>query len=315
MLLCVFRPPLKRVNHLGILASRHTRSLPQLTQKRQYATSSMEPESPATPKSASKKKKSAAEKKQPTPLPLPVAPPEPLTASLVESDYSVYLKPLYTRGWKLSACNMSVKRGEVTPGAGFVLTQIFRFQSTKDLLAFSKNTRNASFGRILLKKTPEESNIELTVSLLAPELTRGQIHLAIATETEYQKVAGRDFGVSPTPWLSWVRTPQRAQKMLSKYRNGPFNFLAKLGPITPVPLPRAPPAPVSSPPSITEGDLERYIAPLVTNGWSVRRFPVPISALRGHPTLHRIYSFHDYTSARHFVDAVITAIPATPHSY
>ncbi|KAJ7141364.1 hypothetical protein C8R44DRAFT_763269, partial [Mycena epipterygia] len=305
-----FRPALRRVNRVGIPISSPIRSVPQLTQKRQYAASSPKPESPtATPEAPTAPKPiqfSYVRKKKPAPLlPLPAAPPEPLTTPLVESDFSEYLKPLYTRGWKLSACNMPVESGEETSRIGFVFRQTFRFPSTKDLVAFSENTRDMD-GQILARKTLKESNI--AVSLLSPELTRGQIHFAIAMETEHQKVAGSDFGVVPTPLLDWVRTPQRAQKILNDYRRAAPRF-GELAPITPVALPPAPPAPVSSPPSITEADLETYIKPLVTNGWSVKKLSLSTPALRGHSALHRIYSFHDYSSARHFLNTVVAIMP------
>ncbi|KAJ7141366.1 hypothetical protein C8R44DRAFT_763273 [Mycena epipterygia] len=341
MLLSMFRPALRRVNRLGIPISSPGLSVPQLRQRRQYVASSPEPESPAASKAQKATPKAPEAPKAPGPTtspelptapkptqfsydrkknlpilrPLPAAPPEPLTTPLVESDFPVYLKPLYTRGWTLAACRMPMEHGKETPRVGFALSQTFRFPSTKDLAAFSKTTRdmNVQFGRILFRKTPKEPNIKFIASLLAPELTRGLVHLAIALETEHKTVVGGDFAV----WTkqTWVRTLQRAQKILSDYQPGP-RLLAELAPITPVALPLAPPAPVSSPPPITEADLETYIKPLVTNGWSVRGFSMSMAALGDHPALHRIYSFHDYASARDFLDTVISIIPApTLHSY
>ncbi|KAJ7141385.1 hypothetical protein C8R44DRAFT_867008 [Mycena epipterygia] len=109
-------------------------------------------------------------------------------------------------------------------------------------------------------------------------------------ETDHKKVVGSDFVVS-----GWRKRGSR--------------LLEELTLITPVALPPVPPAPVSSPSPITEADLETYIKPLVMNSWSVRDVSLSTRALRGHPGLHRIYSFHNYTSARHFFDTVIAIIP------
>ncbi|KAJ7141408.1 hypothetical protein C8R44DRAFT_847153 [Mycena epipterygia] len=309
----MFRPALGRVNRLGIPISSPTKwLLPTLTRKRQYALSSPEYES-KSPKPAAKKQKKT--KVFRAIQPIPDAPPEPLTEPLIESDFWEYLEPLYSRGWKLSGGQIPLVRGEEEPRVGFVLKRTLRFPSTKDMVVFSENTRSLLLGPIFFRKVPEEFCPELILGLPSVELTRGLVHLAIATESEYQNVVGSNFGVgSASEGPFWIRTFQAAQKMLIKYEKyGPRTLPTLFVPMNPmvrVALPPAPPAVVFPPPSITEADLETYIKPLMTNGWSLGNLPESFASLHGCPALRRVYCFHDYTSARHFFHTVIISILA-----
>lgn len=155
-------------------------------------------------------------------------------------------------------------------------------------------------------------------------LTRGLIQSADEAETEYQKVVGSEFGVKPPKknFPGKPKTLQEAEAILAKSGEKKSNKGLEsptFAPITPVTLPPAPPAPFFSeaPTSITEADLETYIKPLVTNGWTIGgprtsafiqyKF---LHALQGHPALRRVYTFHEYTSARHFLHTVVANIPA-----
>ncbi|KAJ7626763.1 hypothetical protein B0H17DRAFT_1150892 [Mycena rosella] len=75
-------------------------------------------------------------------------------------------------------------------------------------------------------------------------------------------------------------------------------------PIVTAPLPSPPAAPPFPPPSITEGDLETYVKPLILNGWAISPIAAdtvdPSSPLKGQPPLNHIYNSHDYSSARDF---------------
>ncbi|KAJ7141403.1 hypothetical protein C8R44DRAFT_727006 [Mycena epipterygia] len=156
------------------------------------------------------------------------------------------------------------------------------------LVAFSENTRNLSLGPNSLRKAPEEFCLHLILNLRSAELTRGLVHLAIATENQYQNVVGSTFGVVSTSEAFWVKTLQTAQKMVIKYqkqrmRSPPTLFI----PITRVALPPAPPVPIFPPPSITEADLEIYIKPLITNGWALGNIPKSFTSRHGCPALRR----------------------------
>ncbi|KAJ7783941.1 hypothetical protein DFH07DRAFT_935396 [Mycena maculata] len=78
-----------------------------------------------------------------------------------------------------------------------------------------------------------------------------------------------------------------------------------------VPLPPAPPIPASPPPALTDVDLQTYIAPLITNGWHIRGVTIPETMRQAFPALARSYHFDDTASARAFLSAVATMMPAT----
>ncbi|KAJ7108651.1 hypothetical protein C8R44DRAFT_986610 [Mycena epipterygia] len=181
---------------------------------------------------------------------------------------------------------MSLDRGEEKVRAGFRLAWTFLFPSTKDLVAFSENTRNGPAGDVNL----------------------------LSTETEYLKLVGNDFGVSAVEprAKSSVMTLQKAHEMLDDWlKRKPSRGITvdkhacSSAPRAVHPSPRRPSLPKPT---------SEHIKPLVANGWSVgsirtSRFPDSCRVLQSHPALRRVYSFNDYTSARHFAHAVVAAIP------
>ncbi|KAJ7783942.1 hypothetical protein DFH07DRAFT_764312 [Mycena maculata] len=81
--------------------------------------------------------------------------------------------------------------------------------------------------------------------------------------------------------------------------------------------------------SLTEADVETYIAPLVKNGWAVRAIPSPIPLITFNrisnlndlhealpftnlPSLARIYHFTTETAAKQFFHAAVATISALP---
>ncbi|KAJ7108693.1 hypothetical protein C8R44DRAFT_295434 [Mycena epipterygia] len=303
----MFRPALRRVNRVGIVfSSPRWMSTPAWARP----MSSLEPESiPTTPVVA----KADPTKEMPQPLPTP---PEPSTAPLVESDFSQYLDPLYRRGWVLTARQLPPNRGEETPIRGYLFKRVFHFPSTKELLAFSENTRDTqSCGLHAFCKLPQ-----CRVSLPSPTLTRGLIHRAFEAEAAYQQVVGSEYDVKPPKRTShWIMTSQHAQKILGSIQP-PILSNLETAPITPVALPPTPPTADLPPPSITEADLATYLHPLIANGWSIGDirqawYPTGTSyyATSHKPALTRVYFFRDYTSARHFLHTVIAAIPNPEH--
>ncbi|KAJ7141400.1 hypothetical protein C8R44DRAFT_727003 [Mycena epipterygia] len=112
---------------------------------------------------------------------------------------------------------MSMVRGDETPRAGFAFTRILPFPSAEDLVAFIQNTQNVSFDHIVLRKTPENYNMDLT------------------------KFVGDDFGVLPPTQMHAVKTLERAKKLLRIHRMLALRRpLPMVAPITPIARPPAP---------------------------------------------------------------------------
>ncbi|KAJ7689420.1 hypothetical protein B0H17DRAFT_637351 [Mycena rosella] len=86
-----------------------------------------------------------------------------------------------------------------------------------------------------------------------------------------------------------------------------------LAPLPPAVAARARPRRRAAP--LTDADVAAYLAPLVTHGWTISgaraiaRFQAARAALRGLPSLGRVWRFHDYAAARHFFAAVVAAVP------
>ncbi|KAJ6490462.1 hypothetical protein DFH09DRAFT_1377339 [Mycena vulgaris] len=245
------------------------------------------------PKMSNRGKPDAPKLRQPLP-----PPPEASTAPLLESEFSQYLKPLYQYGWGFQVIHIKGRRF----GA---LRRDFHFASTAELLMFSEKTRNLLSGNIALSRDFSGCIVQLS-SL--DGVTRSMIRLAMEYQAEYEKIVGQDYSIPKVPSLYHVKSLEKAVKLLGQPDKSP----APPKTLTPLEfsfLPSPPPTPASSPPpSITESDLKTYIQPLVANGWSL--VGVPVAALAGVPFLHRIYFFHDYLSARLFLDTVVAAIPA-----
>ncbi|KAJ7761195.1 hypothetical protein DFH07DRAFT_771525 [Mycena maculata] len=93
----------------------------------------------------------------------------------------------------------------------------------------------------------------------------------------------------------------------------PFPNRAK---IVPVPLPPPPPTPVFPAPALTDVDLAMYIAPLIVNGWLIRRSTVTEDrALHRSLSLTCSHHFNDHTTARLFLSTIVAIIPTpTPGS-
>ncbi|KAJ7108674.1 hypothetical protein C8R44DRAFT_803327 [Mycena epipterygia] len=248
---------------------------------------------------------------------LPAA-PAPSTKPLLDWEWEDYLGPLYTRGWGF-AYDYAAQQ-EPALGPVVVLRRTFIFRFFTELVTFSANTQNATSGNIFALRGLQECDVYLR----SPAgVARSLIHLAIETENEYKKIVG-DESEYMRPYVNpvyHIMSPTAARPLALKYskprtiKPGP-----PLVPLTPVVLPPAPPIPASPPPSITEADLKTYIEPLVTNGWciagvkAVERFSAAREALKGLPSLNRVYRFHDYTSARQFFHAVVAAIPPPTRS-
>ncbi|KAJ7083239.1 hypothetical protein C8R44DRAFT_822587 [Mycena epipterygia] len=284
----MFRPALRRVNRVGIFLS-SPRWRPNPTCSRSYALK--------TPPA-----KQEAVLSPPPPLP---ASPEPFTTPLVESDFVEYLDPLYTRGW-------SIRVARIDDEPGFVLTRVFHFPSTKDLVTFSENTRNLSSSAGI-----SVASTTFRIDIRSRTLNRSLIRHAIEAETEYQKIVGSGVSAVLKQRFRKIYTPESAQALLDNYKSRDRPSPLPLVPITPVLLPPAPAAPVLPPISITDADVETYIKPLVKNGWLVGGIRGGFSgiqsrsALSGHPALSRAYRFRDYTSARDFLHAVVAASTAS----
>ncbi|KAJ7456924.1 hypothetical protein FB451DRAFT_1275254 [Mycena latifolia] len=239
-------------------------------------------------------------------------PPEASTAPLVDSDVSQYLKPLYKYGWGFTSPDLGSRIYHPD------LRRTFDFRSTKELVAFSQNTRNVP------------ANITVSPHLSArfylnsqEGITRSVIRLAIETGAEYQKICPdaavrTDTFFHPKSLKAFAAA--FSERKPRDHPPAPQNH----APIVSVALPSLPPAPALRPPSITQGDLETYIKPLVANGWYIESIPFKglftdnraakaNFHLPGNPSLHRVYRFHDYASAKDFFIAVVAAIPEPTH--
>ncbi|KAJ7661174.1 hypothetical protein B0H17DRAFT_1337237 [Mycena rosella] len=237
------------------------------------------------------------------PSPLPAA-PEASTAPLVQSDFTQYLEPLYKYGWAFSF--RRAIEGSPQHGLSF-LWRRFVVPSPKELGALCEHTRNKPCDIELFP------NLETKIFLRSPDgVTRSMIRHALELETGYQNLCPAAPGRYVAPKFH-VTSSDAAQALAQTTKPRPPTSISD-SPIVPASLPSPPSAPSSPPPSITEADLEKYVQPLITNGWMVS----PVSAnragsknpLKGQPSLNRIYKFHDYSSAHDFFLAVIPAIPA-----
>jgi hypothetical protein len=145
---------------------------------------------------------------------------------------------------------------------------------------------------------------------------RSVIRTAFGNEAQYQKIVGTDFPVPPVKPKLVVTSLQQAEAIANEKAPRISWRTLDLAPVTPVALPQPPAVSLTS--SITEDDLEKYLKPLITNGWRLggirpmRRFKESRDALRNVPCLHRLYCFNDYASARHFFHTVVAAIPEKP---
>ncbi|KAJ6597277.1 hypothetical protein DFH09DRAFT_1134132 [Mycena vulgaris] len=254
-----------------------------------------------------KRKVSKRPRKPPVPKPrtqLP-APPEASTAPLVESDFLQYLVPLYAHGWQFVVINF---KGQ-SYGA---LRRDFELPSTTKLIAFTENTRNMSSGNIAVLRGLSDCIVQLS-SL--DGVTRSMIRLAMEYQAEYKNIVGPDYPVPKVSPFFKIKSLEKAVAHLGRAKSHQPGVRKPFTPVVSVSLPSPPPTPVlNPPPSITEADVKTYIQPLVSNGWTVAG-PPRSEALAGFPSLHRIYFFHDYPSARLFFNAIVAAIPVpTPDS-
>ncbi|KAJ6520872.1 hypothetical protein DFH09DRAFT_1373204 [Mycena vulgaris] len=208
--------------------------------------------------------------------PLPALPDVPP----VGSDFSPYLEPLYEYGWMPA----TPRRDGKISGA---LYRNFDLPSRSHLKAFLEKTRNTA-ASIIVRRNLQRCD----VSLDAPDgVTWSTIRSALAYQTEYEAIVAFDQLAAAT-----IPSPPKP--------------VQPLAPIASATLPSPPPPPPFPPPSITEADLNLYIQPLAANGWSLKSAsPSYIHPSPFFPCLHRVYNFHDTTSARDFFNAVVAAIP------
>ncbi|KAJ7468045.1 hypothetical protein FB451DRAFT_1257885, partial [Mycena latifolia] len=235
--------------------------------------------------------------------------PEASTAPLVDTDFSEYLQPLYEYGW-----GFGIISSPTLPGVS-TLRRNFNFPSTKELAAFIQNTRNVPSN---IAVSPKLATVFSLLGSKGKGVTRSVIRLAIETETEYQKICpnGPIPHVRPIQKVTSLEAAQSMERQSHKKKLLPSRSVVPCTPIVAVALPVPPPAPVFPPPSITGVDLETYIKPLITSGWHIRGVPTPprsgrrdFSQLQGHPSLHRVYAFHDPTPMKDFLLEVVDAIP------
>ncbi|KAJ6598080.1 hypothetical protein DFH09DRAFT_53051 [Mycena vulgaris] len=231
--------------------------------------------------------------------PLP-APPEPSTAPLPKSELSKYLEPLCQHGW-------AVRRFDYH--GTLVLRRHFGFFSPADLKAFAEKTRDISEADIRVYRVV----MGFDVQLRSPDgsITRNLLRAALEYQTQYQNLSTPDY----PPVLDANQNDETRPPVATPRTTPPP---PPPTPIVAVPLPLPPPAPAISAPSIDEHDLPTYLQPLAANGWKVAG-PRPISVdrrpLARVPSLNRAYYFHDFTSARHFLNVMLTTMPPpTPGS-
>ncbi|KAJ7735644.1 hypothetical protein DFH07DRAFT_843484, partial [Mycena maculata] len=146
-------------------------------------------------------------------------------------------------------------------------------------------------------------------------ITRSLIRSAVEAEMDYQKVVSGDSVPKPRRFTKFtIQTFGQLEAELAKmakHHRLPLPYSPKLARIEPVLLPPAPPIPVSPPPLLAVADLKTYIRPLIKNGWRINGLPpradtVPFNDFR---CLARTYRFTTYSTARHFLHAVVAVMP------
>ncbi|KAJ7689392.1 hypothetical protein B0H17DRAFT_1066461 [Mycena rosella] len=240
--------------------------------------------------------------------PLPAAPETPLS----EYDPLQYLQPLYEHGWRFANDPMRAPSSEHGPA---VLRRSFSFPSVRKLAAFTENTRDVSYDIVIFP------DLVTKLDLRTPNGTRSLVRLALEVETKYQKICPQ-LSFLEMPPIFTAESPVPAQALAKAIEHFPLPKPTQLVPIASVPLPSPPSATFFFPRSITEADLATYITPLIMNGWYIKSIPITEQFSANHlsrnsrwhlkrkPSLHRVYRFQDYASARDFFRAVVPAIPA-----
>ncbi|KAJ7783945.1 hypothetical protein DFH07DRAFT_789689 [Mycena maculata] len=233
--------------------------------------------------------------------------PEKSSAPLVDSDFSQYLEPLYRRGWVLT---INHAPRENRPEVDGVLRRNLKFSKFKDLVAFVENPQNVPVGNLNILPT-----LIANVGLHSPEgVTRSLIRSAVETETEYRKLAGSDVIEAKVPrGKSQPSSVEKVRTVMAQPARKPSPPVAARAKIDFVPLPPAPPIPAFPAPPLTDVDLATYIAPLIANGWFIRVTSITSkgwAATKGVRSLARAYRFNDSASARQFLTAVVTMMPA-----
>ncbi|KAJ7108673.1 hypothetical protein C8R44DRAFT_803325 [Mycena epipterygia] len=302
---------LRRVNRVGLFIPSPIWAVPALGRFKVFSSRRISTESPPGLEEASDKKALPA---------VPTPSTEPWLEEEWEADAREYLEPLYSRGWGLAY--EGPEWFERTREPVLVLRRTFPFSSTKDLMAFMENTRDAPSGDLIVFRGLKECDVCLRSRA---GVTQSLISLAIETENEYEKIIGRNYAIPYVDPMFHAMTLSEAGLLAVEIAKDSRSMKPAPPPpslpIAPVLLPPPPLVPASPPPSITEPDLEIYIEPLITNGWSIggvkalARFDAARKAFRRLPSLNRVYRLRDYTSARHFFRAVVALIPPpTPAS-